>query len=195
MSVFVDIIEDLVIFLIAIVLVALTASYSAAAAAHITDIKDWASNPKLASAHKYLAWAASVGWIFIGLVIAVIVLLIILAITGIFDFGLSDIIEVNILPSILSIINFLMVGVLLTVGILSAIGTYDIDQSGVSSPEVTTARSKALTSTLVSLGVLGIVLVYYIGSSLIKRYQKKKRAEQEAAGLEKLVQESEPEAV
>lgn len=188
MSVFIDIIEDLVIFLIAIALVALTASYAATAAAHITNIPDWASNPKLASAHKYLAWAASVGWIFIGLVIAVIVLLIILAITGIFDFGLSDIIEASILPTILSLINFLMVGVLLTIGILSAIGTYDIDQSGVSSSELTLARSKALIATLVSLGVLGLILIYYIVSSVIKSRQKKKRAEQEAAGLEKLAE-------
>jgi hypothetical protein len=188
MSVFIDIIEDLVIFLIAIALVALTASYAATAAAHITNIPDWASNPKLASAHKYLSWAASVGWIFIGLVIAVIVLLIILAITGIFDFGLSDIIEASILPTILSLINFLMVGVLLTIGILSAIGTYDIDQSGVSSPELTLARSKALIATLVSLGVLGLLLIYYVVSSIIKSRQKKKRAEQEAAGLEKLAE-------
>lgn len=188
MSVFIDIIEDFVIFLIAIALVAVTASYAAAAAAHITNIPKWADNPKLASAHKYLSWAASVGWIFIGLVIALIVLLIILAITGIFDFGLSDVIEASILPGILSFTNLITVGVLLAIGILSAIGTSDIDQSGDTSDEAAIARSKALISTLVSILSLGIVLIYYVVSSIIKSHQKKKRAEQEAAGLEKLAE-------
>ena len=187
MSEFINIIGDVVIFIVVIVLVALTASYAAAAAAHITNIPDWASNPKLASAHKYLAWAASVGWIFIGLVIAMVILIIILMVTG-GGVGFSGIIG-----GIITITNFLMIGILLAIGILAAIGTSDIDQSGVSSPEATIARSKALTATLISLGVLGGLLVYYVISAIIKSYQKKKKTEEAAAGLEELFKSSDQE--
>lgn len=184
MGLFTDIIVDLVVFIIAIVLVAVVASYAAAAAASITQISNWSSNPKLASAHKYLSWAASIGWIFIGLVILLIVLLVIFAITGIFDFGLSDIYLINSLPGIITTTNFFTAGVLLTIGILSAIGTSDIDRSGATA---TTAKNKALTATLISLCTLGLVLIFYFIDFIINKQRKKNVAKQELLDFQKLV--------
>lgn len=175
-SVFTLIIEDIAIFIIAIVLVAITAGYAAAAAAKITDISNWKDNSKLASAHSYLSWAATVGWIYIGLIVILIILLIILALTGEFDFGLSDIIEASFLPAILNITNLLTVGVLLTTGILSAVGTAEIDKANVSNNEG--SKSKALTATIVSIGSLGLILIFIVGEYFFKTQQKKKAAEE-----------------
>ena len=175
-SIFVKIIEDIAIFLVIIILVAITAGYAASAAAKITDIPNWKDNPKLASAHKYLSWAASVGWIYIGLVVLVIILLIIFALTGLVDFGISDIVLLSILPIIITITNLLTVGVLLTTGILSAIGTADINRANVSDDQG--SFGKALTATIISIGSLGLVVLFIVGSFVLKQRKKKKAAEE-----------------
>jgi uncharacterized membrane protein YidH (DUF202 family) len=175
-SPFTTIIKDIAIFIIAIVLVAVTASYAAAAAAKITDISNWKNNDKLKSAHTKLSWAASIGWIYVGIIVIIIIILIILALTGIVDLGLSDIIEFNLLPTIITIVNVGTVGVLLATGVLSAIGTANIDQAKVNNNEG--SKEKALISTIVSIGSLGLVIIFIIVSYFITQQQKKKKTEE-----------------
>lgn len=167
---------SIIVFVIAIALVAITASYAASAAAQITKVSKWSDNPKLASAHKYLSAAASVGWIYIGVVIALIILTLIFIE-----------VEFSFIPAIIGFLNVLTVAVLVTTGILSAIGTSNIDQSGVTSSEVSSARSKALTATLVSLLSIGLLLIYYLVSFIISQVRKKKEKEQELIAFENIL--------
>jgi hypothetical protein len=171
-SFFGELIKGVAIFVVVIVLVAVTASYAAAAASAITNISGWSSNSKLASAHKYLSWAATVGWIYIGIAIAAIVLAIIFIELG-----------PEILPTILALTNLLTVGVLIATGVLSAIGTNYIDQAGSKDPAATTARNKALVASIVSIGSLGIVLIYYIIMFFVNRYYRQKAAKEEALAI------------
>ena len=172
MSILKDIGIGILLLLISVILVAVVASYAAAGASRITSNTDWRNNPNLASAHTKLSWAASVGWIYVSLIIILIILLIVFAATGVIDFGLSDVLEVQSLPAILNFVNISTVIVLLIIGILSAIGTAEIngDTQG--------AKSKALTATLLSLGTIGLVIIYYIVNYFIKEMQKRKRIEQ-----------------
>jgi TRAP-type C4-dicarboxylate transport system permease small subunit len=161
---------DIIVFVIVIALVAITASYAAASAKAITDISNWANDPKLAAAHKYLSWAASIGWIYIVILIVIIVLLIIF-------------IEVaySLVSTIVAFANVATVLVLLAIGILAAIGTTYIRQSSASGTDV--AKNKALVASIVSLGSLALLIVYYIISYSVKYYNHQKDIREQAEAL------------
>ena len=84
-------------------------------------------------------------------------------------------VEFSFIGAIIGLINFFTVICLLAIGILAAIATYNIDQSEVDGTK--SARSKALTATLISLVTLGVLLIYYVISFFVGKYQERKENE------------------
>jgi hypothetical protein len=55
-----------------------SAYYMAKSAAEITDVDKWEKDKNLREAHKWMTWAAVVGWVCVGLVILLLIIYIIL---------------------------------------------------------------------------------------------------------------------
>lgn len=52
--------------------------FMAKSAVEITEVKDWEKDKDLREGHKWMAWAAVVGWVSVGLVILLVIIYIIL---------------------------------------------------------------------------------------------------------------------
>lgn len=81
-----DIFVDVILLFGAGSALGVSAYYMARSAAEVTDVKDWEKDKELREAHKWMTWAAVVGWVSVGLVILLIILYIIL----IYTIGESD---------------------------------------------------------------------------------------------------------
>lgn len=177
-----EITRDVIILTISIFLVGISAGFSASAAVKITKIHNWDDDDNLVDAHGKLSWAATVGWIYIGLLILLVIILIIIALTGFIDFGISDIIEASVVPIILVIVNIFNIGILITIGILAAQGASAIQKSNVDNDQG--SFSDALIATFTSIGSIAVVLIYIAGKWIYKEYEKKAKEKSTAAKVE-----------
>lgn len=167
--------HDVVVLTILIILVAITAGFSASAARKITKIDDWDDNDNLQDAHKQLSWAASIGFIYIGILILVAILIIILYEVL---FELTKI--------IFTIIIIITIAVLIIIGILAAEGASNINKANVS--DDMNSYTDALIATFASIGSVVLVILYLVGRWIYKEYEKRRQRKLEQNKQEKEIE-------
>ena len=156
-------VEYEVILTISVILVAVAASFDASAAAKVTRITDdWKDDDDLSNAHKRFSWAASIGWIVIGIAIVAAILLIIATI-------LLGGLDLEVIPFIMPPVVIIFVTTLAGIGFLSAWATFDVIKSSIDDDQDATVNG--LIATVLSLGTIIAVIAGY----LIKKYMAKRK--------------------
>ena len=137
------------LFLLVFLILAISGGFATSSARRVTKLPGYKTNSSLDTAHKRLTTAAVITWIVIPLYIVIIVLY---AIFAEFDFFLVGIFSLLFLGSAMLFIFI--------IGILSAVGAYDIGASGV--PSTNDARRDAIIASVLALisfaGVIGLFI-------------------------------------
>lgn len=148
---------NIVLLLGAIVLLGISGGYSTDAAKKVTDITGWDSYPDLRSAHTLLSWSAVVTWIGLGLIILLSILYII--------YGLESVeITGNIVTYLLL---FGVLGLVILVGILSAVAADKISKANVSDDKG--SYRQAIIAASLSLGTLGVIILLAVIKFVVKK--------------------------
>lgn len=143
--------------------------YATDAAVKVTKIPNYKDNQKLKSAHSYLSWAAVVTWITVALLLIAGILYLFFAWETAEETG-GYVIDFFLGISLLAVI---------TVGILSAVGAADVNDSGVSDKK--NANRQAVIAAI--LAIVGFVLI--VGLLLYKLlYNPKKNKQKKEQKLE-----------
>lgn len=132
---------EFILFLIITALLIFSAIYSVKAAAELAKF-DFKSNKDLENAHKWLTYASIVGWIGVGLIIFAIVL------------------SLYTLSSHNKFLSFFSLAVVITLGVLAALGWTNINKAGddvKDIPIIKTALNDAIVATLAAI-IGGVVL-------------------------------------
>ena len=167
-----------VLLVIAGIAYAISGGFATNAAVRITKIPGYKQNPKLTNAHKWLSIAAAVTWISIALIVLGIILMIFFApevaeastaeqAAG----GSSTSFGTYILYGLL----FLIMGGVITVGILSAIAARDINSAKIQNDD--NAARQATIAAVIAIPVFVIILIVLIATLTYK--PKKKQTEQQ----------------
>lgn len=148
--------------------------YATDAAVKVTKIPNYKDNKKLKTAHSYLSWAAVITWITVALLLVAGIAYLFLAGETIEVTG-SYVVDGFLALSLFSVI---------TIGILSAVGAADINDSGVSDKK--NANRQAVIAAI--LAIIGFVLI--TGLLLFKllykpKSKKEKKIDSETANVEK----------
>jgi hypothetical protein len=183
-------IVNIFLFGLSFIILAIAAGYATNAAVRLGGKSD----PELSSAHRYLTIVAILSWLSVALMLV-----------GIFLFIFFDLETVSITRNFFVYgLLFLTLGLVLTVGILSAIAAYKI---GKSQADNSGAYRQAIIAAI--LGIVGFVLVAVVlGIKIFYKPKKKKeivrKEEIKESGLEgegkkeeieKAEEEEEPESL
>ena len=139
---------ELLLFIVIIVLLIFSAVYSVKAAAELAKF-DYKSDKNLDQAHKWLTYASIVGWIGVGLII------------------LGTVLTIYIGSSPGKFLTFFSLAVVISLGILCALGWDNIDKASkdvTDIPVVETAKHDAIVATLTSIigGIILLALFIYL---------------------------------
>lgn len=165
---------ELILLVIAGLLLIIAAIFNVLAASQIAKINNFKSDSKLNSAHKWLTWASVISWIGVAIIIVIIILYIYHTSKS---SGSGRDLSSN---WILRIFLFLILAVLITAGIFSAVGAVDIQNSArVSEAKATGAQTNAIIATVLSLAGGGLIIIGFIVSLFNKGDAKKREIEEQ----------------
>lgn len=148
---------EIILLVIAGLTYAISGGFATDAARRTANIPGYSSNPKLTSAHKWLTVSAILVWISIALLLVGIVLLIFFApeeAAAAISTG-SDIGKY-----VFYFLIFLILGGVITVGILSAIAANDINKAGIIDDDG--AAKQATIAACIAIPVFVIIFVILI---------------------------------
>lgn len=127
-----------ILFLVILILLVFSSVYAVRAAAELAKT-DYKSNANLDRAYKWLVYASIIGWIGVGLVI----------------FGIILSLYLGSSPG--GILSFFTLAVIISLGVLCALGWDDINNSTKKGSNIDTAKKYVMISTLTSI-IGGMVL-------------------------------------
>jgi len=167
-----SLILDISLLVVGAIALGVAAGYVASAAARVTQVDDWKKDDDLSSAHTYLSWSATFGWIGLAGLITLIVLYVI--------FG-SESIEFTI-GLVSKGLLFLAIGILILTGSFAAVGASYIDRS----PKSDDAKKNGAYRQAIIAAVLAIVGgAAIIGLFLYLMFHKPKSKEDKEKEQEK----------
>lgn len=145
---------NLVFFSASLITLIISGFFSTSSAVRVTRITAWDKNPKLTSAHNKLSFSAVITWITVALIIVGIILFLV--------YGIE---EAAAMPEIINIFLYILLLVSLiatiAVGILSAIASQEIADSGVSNNQ--NSRAQAITAAVLAIvGFVAIIVVFFV---------------------------------
>lgn len=150
-----------IIFLVgAVILLSLSGGFATNAAVRITKIKNYKKNIKLKRAHDLLSWASVATWVGVAIIITLIVLYLI--------FGLETAEYTS--GFVFKGLVFISIGLVLLVGILSAIAANDIRTSGEKDNDG--SFKHAVIAASLSIGTIGLFLIIFMINAFAKNKNK-----------------------
>ena len=150
-------IATLIFLVLTIILLSVSGGYATNAAVRVTKIPAYKQNKKLDRAHRLLSGAAVATWIGVALIIFLFILYLI--------FGVES--EAYTGGTVYNLLLLITIGLVILVGILSAIAANDIRTSKINDNK-NSFRQSVIAASL-NLGVLGLIIIIFIVRSLIKK--------------------------
>jgi hypothetical protein len=153
-----------------------TAYYITAAAVQVADIPNYATDPNLSKAHRYLAYSASFAWTSIVLIVIAIVLFIIYGEELVMIWG----------GWLLTLLLFLLLAILFTMGVIAIIASIAIRDSGqFTAPPGSIAYKDAIIASVISIGLVATMFIFVVVQFTI-RYRRNARNQEAQRRLRRL---------